>query len=86
VEAEVYGNQRRPLFKFNPSMSFIVNFDPLFFDPSLLREKDAREKIDEVWEKLSDGGTVLMPIGQYPFSERYGWIQDKYGFIVAVDS
>jgi len=68
-----------PLFKFNPSMSFIVNFDPLFFDPSLLREKDAREKIDEVWEKLSDGGTVLMPIGQYPFSERYGWIQDKYG-------
>jgi predicted 3-demethylubiquinone-9 3-methyltransferase (glyoxalase superfamily) len=79
VEAEVYGNQRRPLFKFNPSMSFIVNFDPLFFDPSLLREKDAREKIDEVWEKLSDGGTVLMPIGQYPFSERYGWIQDKYG-------
>jgi predicted 3-demethylubiquinone-9 3-methyltransferase (glyoxalase superfamily) len=68
-----------PLFKFNPSMSFIVNFDPLFFDPSLSREKGAREKIDEVWEKLSDGGTVLMPIGQYPFSERYGWIQDKYG-------
>jgi predicted 3-demethylubiquinone-9 3-methyltransferase (glyoxalase superfamily) len=49
------------------------------FDSSLSREKDAREKIDEVWEKLSDGGTVLMPIGQYPFSERYGWIQDKYG-------
>jgi predicted 3-demethylubiquinone-9 3-methyltransferase (glyoxalase superfamily) len=49
------------------------------FDPSPSREKDAREKLDEVWEKLSDGGTVLMPIGQYPFSERYGWIQDKYG-------
>ena len=68
-----------PLFKFNPSVSFIVNFDPLFFDPSPSREKDAREKIDEVWEKLSDEGTVLMPIGQYPFSERYGWVQDKYG-------
>jgi predicted 3-demethylubiquinone-9 3-methyltransferase (glyoxalase superfamily) len=68
-----------PLFKFNPSVSFMVNFDPLFFDPSPSREKDAREKIDEVWEKLSDGGTVLMPIGQYPFSERYGWVQDKYG-------
>ena len=37
-----------PLFKFNPSVSFIVNFDPLFFDPSPSREKDAREKIDEV--------------------------------------
>lgn len=67
-----------PLFKFNPSVSFIVNFDPLFFDPSA-REKYAREKLDAVWEKLSDGGTVLMPIDQYPFSERYGWVQDKYG-------
>jgi predicted 3-demethylubiquinone-9 3-methyltransferase (glyoxalase superfamily) len=68
-----------PLFKFNPSVSFIVNFDPLFFDPSPSREKEARAKLDAVWEKLSDSGTVLMPIDQYPFSERYGWVQDKYG-------
>ena len=68
-----------PLFKFNPSVSFIVNFDPLLFDRSSSPEKDAREKIDMVWEKLSEGGTVLMPIDKYPFSERYGWIQDKYG-------
>ena len=47
------------------------------FDPS--REKDAREKINEVWNKLSEGGTVLMPLDKYPFSEKYGWIQDKYG-------
>ena len=64
-----------PLFKFNPSISFMVNFDPLLFDPP----SKAREKIDEVWEKLSDGGSVLMPIDKYPFSERYGWVQDKYG-------
>ncbi|MEW9672757.1 VOC family protein [Ammoniphilus sp. 3BR4] len=61
-----------PLFKFNPSVSFIVNFDPS-------REKNAREKINEVWNKLSEGGTALMPLDKYPFSERYGWIQDKYG-------
>src|SRR5687767_6218618 len=68
-----------PLFKFNPSVSFMVNFDPLLFGSSPSREKDAREKLDAVWEKLSAGGTVLMPIDKYPFSERYGWIQDKYG-------
>jgi predicted 3-demethylubiquinone-9 3-methyltransferase (glyoxalase superfamily) len=68
-----------PLFKFNPSVSFIVNFDPLLFKSSPSPEKEAREKIDIVWEKLSQGGTVLMPIDKYPFSERYGWIQDKYG-------
>jgi predicted 3-demethylubiquinone-9 3-methyltransferase (glyoxalase superfamily) len=68
-----------PLFKFNPSVSFIVNFDPLLFDPLPSSEKDVREKIDEAWEALSEGGTVLMLIGEYPFSKQYGWIQDKYG-------
>lgn len=61
-----------PLFKFNPSVSFIVNFDPS-------RDKSARENIDALWEKLSAGGTVLMPLDTYPFSKRYGWVQDKYG-------
>jgi predicted 3-demethylubiquinone-9 3-methyltransferase (glyoxalase superfamily) len=68
-----------PLFKFNPSVSFIVNFDPLLFGSSAAPEKAAREKIDMVWNKLTEGGTVLMPIDKYPFSERYGWVQDKYG-------
>jgi len=61
-----------PYFKFNPSVSFIVNFDPS-------REKDSKEIIDVAWKKLADGGTILMPIQEYPFSKRYGWVQDKYG-------
>ena len=68
-----------PLFKFNPSASFMVNFDPLLFGSSSTPEKDAREKLDMLWNKLAEGGTVLMPIDKYPFSERYGWLQDKYG-------
>ncbi|WP_162840605.1 VOC family protein [Gracilibacillus timonensis] len=61
-----------PYFSFNPSISFMVNFDPA-------RDKHAKDKLDEVWDKLVDGGTVLMPLDTYPFSDRYGWIQDKYG-------
>jgi predicted 3-demethylubiquinone-9 3-methyltransferase (glyoxalase superfamily) len=61
-----------PEFKFNPSVSFIVNFDPS-------RENGARQSIDVAWGKLLDGGTALMPLDKYPFSERYGWLQDKYG-------
>jgi predicted 3-demethylubiquinone-9 3-methyltransferase (glyoxalase superfamily) len=61
-----------PLFKFNPSVSFMLNFDPS-------RDNNARAKLDRVWENLSSGGTALMPLQQYPFSQRYGWIQDKYG-------
>jgi predicted 3-demethylubiquinone-9 3-methyltransferase (glyoxalase superfamily) len=61
-----------PLFKFNPSVSFILNFDPS-------KNKRARENLDALWGKLSQGGTALMPIDEYPFSERYGWVRDKYG-------
>lgn len=61
-----------PLFEFNPSMSFMVNFDPS-------QDSDARGQIDQIWEKLIDGGQVAMPLDKYPFSERYGWVQDKYG-------
>lgn len=68
-----------PLFKMNRSVSFIVNFDPLFFKGAASPETEARKKIDSVWEKLSNGGKILMPLDKYPFSERYGWIEDKYG-------
>jgi predicted 3-demethylubiquinone-9 3-methyltransferase (glyoxalase superfamily) len=68
-----------PLFKFNPSISFIVNFDPLLFGKGPSAETEARNKLDEVWRMLSQGGKTLMPLDKYPFSERYGWVQDKYG-------
>jgi len=55
-----------PVFKFTPAISFMVNC------PSA-------GEVDELWAKLSEGGTPLMPLDSYPFSPRYGWIQDKYG-------
>jgi len=61
-----------PYFKFNPSISLMVNFDPS-------KEVNAAIHIDEIWSKLLVGGKVLMPLDAYPFSKRYGWIQDKYG-------
>jgi predicted 3-demethylubiquinone-9 3-methyltransferase (glyoxalase superfamily) len=61
-----------PLFKFNPSISLMVNFDPS-------RDDKAREHLDALWAILSEGGSALMPLQEYPFSKRYGWIQDKYG-------
>lgn len=61
-----------PLFTFNPSTSFILNFDPS-------RDSQAEEHLNTLWAVLSEKGTALMPLGAYPFSKRYGWIQDKYG-------
>jgi predicted 3-demethylubiquinone-9 3-methyltransferase (glyoxalase superfamily) len=38
-----------------------------------------KAEVDALWAKLSEGGLALMPLGSYPFSERYGWTNDKYG-------
>lgn len=61
-----------PEFTFNPSVSFMLNFDPSSDD-------QAREHLDVLWAKLSEGGSVLMPLDEYPYSKRYGWCKDRYG-------
>jgi predicted 3-demethylubiquinone-9 3-methyltransferase (glyoxalase superfamily) len=55
-----------PLFKFNPSISFLISCN-------------SREEVDRFWNKLAEGGKALMPLDSYPFSERYGWTEDRYG-------
>ena len=64
------GNQYTP----NPSISCILNFDPLLFGG----EEQARAYLDELYERLSTGG-VLMELGEYPFSPRYAWVRDRFG-------
>ncbi|WP_460798227.1 VOC family protein [Microbacterium sp. GXF0217] len=63
-------------FRPNPSISFMLNFDPLAFDDDA---DAARRALDETWEGLSSGGRVLMELGEYPFSRRYGWVEDRFG-------
>lgn len=55
-----------PQFKINPSISFYVVCESL-------------DEIDSAWEKLIEGGSALMPFDKYPWSEKYGWLQDRYG-------
>jgi predicted 3-demethylubiquinone-9 3-methyltransferase (glyoxalase superfamily) len=55
-----------PLFKFNPAVSFLA----------ACKTKD---DVEALWAKLSKGGKPLMELGEYPFSEKYGWTEDKYG-------
>lgn len=57
----------------NSAISFMVNFDPS-------QMNGAKEQLDMLWEKLTEEGEVLMPLGEYPFSPHYGWVQDKFGF------
>lgn len=53
-------------FTFTPSMSLYVTFETV-------------KEVDRAFERLSQGGTILMPLAAYPFSKRFGWLTDPYG-------
>jgi predicted 3-demethylubiquinone-9 3-methyltransferase (glyoxalase superfamily) len=37
------------------------------------------EEIERLFDKLSQDGAVFMPLTAYPFSDKFGWVADKYG-------
>jgi predicted 3-demethylubiquinone-9 3-methyltransferase (glyoxalase superfamily) len=51
-------------------------FTPSF---SIFMTCDTEDEIDQLYENLSSGGGVLMPLNQYPFSKKFGWVNDKFG-------
>ena len=55
-----------PIFKFNPSISFSINLE-------------TEEEVNKLWSSLIKSGSALMELGKYDWSEKYGWLQDKYG-------
>jgi predicted 3-demethylubiquinone-9 3-methyltransferase (glyoxalase superfamily) len=53
-------------FTFTPSSSTFVEFDSV-------------AELERVFGILSEGGQVLMPLDNYGFSQRFGWINDRFG-------
>lgn len=53
-------------FDFTPSMSIFLTVG-------------TPEVVDRTAGLMAEGGKVLMPAGEYPFAQRYAWIQDRFG-------
>ncbi|WP_321488949.1 VOC family protein [uncultured Hyphomonas sp.] len=53
-------------FTFTPSTSLFVEFEEA-------------AALDAAFAKLSDGGSVMMPLDNYGFSQRFGWVADRFG-------
>jgi len=53
-------------FTFTPSFSFFVDC-----------ESEAQQ--DAIWSELAEGGGVMMPLDNYGFSQRFGWLSDRFG-------
>lgn len=55
-----------PQFTINPAISFFVVCE-------------TEDEAELVWQKLSDSAKILMPFQPYEWSEKYGWLQDRFG-------
>jgi predicted 3-demethylubiquinone-9 3-methyltransferase (glyoxalase superfamily) len=55
-----------PLFKFNPSISLFVVCE-------------TEMEVEYLWKNLSDRGTIMMELNKYDWSEKYGWLNDRFG-------
>ncbi len=53
-------------FTFTPAISLFVSCD-------------SESEVDRLFGRLSEGGQVLMPLAAYPFSEKFGWVMDRFG-------
>ena len=62
----IMGLNGGPMFKINPAISLFVTCE-------------TNEEIETIWKKLIDGGSAMMPLDQYPWSKKYGWVIDKFG-------
>lgn len=55
-----------PMFKPNPSISFYYICE-------------TEQEINSIWNAFSKDGKVMMALDKYPWGERYGWVEDRFG-------
>ena len=55
-----------PQFKINPAISFFINCT-------------TEKEVEHLWGELMKEGKALIELGAYPWSKKYGWVQDKFG-------
>ncbi|WP_423410140.1 VOC family protein [Heyndrickxia sp. MSNUG] len=58
------------------NISHAFTFTPSY---SMFLTCSSEQEINDLYEKLSEGGSTLMPLGDYSFSKKFGWIVDKFG-------
>lgn len=56
----------RHQFSFTPSISLFATCD-------------TEEELDTLYHELIEGGQALMPLGDYGFSKKFGWLNDRFG-------
>ena len=53
-------------FTFTPAISIFVDCE-------------SEAELEAAYAVLASGGDVLMPLGEYGFSTKFGWVNDRFG-------
>jgi len=83
-EGGAEGTVMRAVFRLQNQRFMCIDSPPMHdfgFTPSfsILVECPSVEEVDRIYALLSDGGSVMMPLSEYPFSDRFAWIGDRFG-------
>jgi predicted 3-demethylubiquinone-9 3-methyltransferase (glyoxalase superfamily) len=70
---KIMGLNGGPMFTINPSISLFVTCDSV-------------AETNRIWNLLIEGGSAYIPIDSYPWSERYGWLKDRFGMTWQISS
>ena len=63
---KIMGLNGGPYFKINPAISLFVTCE-------------TNEELERIHYKLTEGGSSILPLDKYPWSEKYAWVVDKFG-------
>ncbi|MDX8525070.1 VOC family protein [Mesorhizobium sp. MSK_1335] len=66
VEVRIYNSPVHHAFTFTPSFSFFVDCS-------------SGPELERIVDVLSKDGGFLMPLGNYGFSQRFAWLNDRFG-------
>lgn len=76
VKKALFTINRTEFMAMDSALDHQFNFTPSI---SLYIECDSLEEIESVFEALVDGGSELVPLDSYGASQKFGWLNDKYG-------
>lgn len=66
LEMRCFDSHVKHAFTFTPAISIFVTCE-------------SEAELDTTFARLSDGGGVLMPLNNYGFSQKFGWVNDRFG-------
>lgn len=76
VQQATFSLAGQPFMCIDSPMEHAFTFTPAM---SLFVQCASEAELARLYAALAEGGTELMPLGNYGFSPKFGWVNDRFG-------